>query len=81
MRVLSAHFWHSEGWTPKNESLMEAIVKQMRTTKHPWLRACDADMSPEDFKKSLPFQSRHGISTFRSKGPNGEHFFKELTFV
>ena len=34
MRVLSVvvYFWHSEGWTPRNEALMEAVVKQVRTT-------------------------------------------------
>ena len=41
---------------------------------------CDANMCPEDFEKKPVFQSRHvfieapgeGVSTFRSKGPNGE---------
>ena len=36
------NFWHSESWTPRNEALMEAVVKQVRTTRHPWLIACDA---------------------------------------
>ena len=79
---LSVYFWHSEGWTPRNEALMEAVDKQVRTTRHPWLIACDANMCPEDFKKSPWFRSRHmftkapgeGVSTCRSKGPNGEFF-------
>ena len=28
-------------------------MKRARISKHPWLVACDADMSPEDFEKSL----------------------------
>ena len=26
MRVFSVSFWHSEGWTPRNEALMEAVM-------------------------------------------------------
>ena len=55
---------------------LEAVVKQVRTTRHPWLIACDANMCPEDFKKDLWFKNRHlfieasggGISACRSKG-------------
>ena len=27
MRVLSVYFWHSEGWTPRNEALLEGSVE------------------------------------------------------
>ena len=33
--VFSVYFWHSEGWTPWNEALLEAVVKQANTTRHP----------------------------------------------
>ena len=33
--------------------LLEAVLKQARTTRHPWLIACDANMDPEDFEQSL----------------------------
>ena len=56
LRVFSVLFCHSEGWTPRNEALLEAVLKQARTTGHPWLVACDANMCPEDFEKSLWFQ-------------------------
>ena len=49
------------------------------TTRHPWLIACDANMCPKDFEKSLWFQRNrmHVVapkeaSTCRSKGPKGE---------
>ena len=81
MRVFYVYFWHSEDWTPRNEALMEAVVKQVRATRHPWLTACDTNMYPEDFKKRA-FGSKAGtcssrrqekvLSTCRSKGPNGE---------
>ena len=45
MRVFSAYIWHSEGWTPRNEPLMEAVLK----------RARNANMSPVDFEKSFGF--------------------------
>ena len=41
-RVFSVYFSYSEGWTPRNEALLEAVLKQARTTRHPWLIACDA---------------------------------------
>ena len=43
--------WHTEGWSPRDEAILEAVLKRARTTKHPWLIACDAKMSPEDFEK------------------------------
>ena len=61
--------------------LMEAVVKLARTTRYPWLVACDANMNPKDFKKSLWFKKKRcmfmkapeeGITTERSKGPDVE---------
>ena len=76
LRVFSVYFWHSEGWAPRNEALLEAVLKQARTTRHPWLIACDANTCPEDFVKGLWFQREHmhvvapkKASTSRSKGP------------
>ena len=51
LRIFSVYFWHSEGWSSRNEVLLEAVLKRTRTTKRPWLIACDANMSPEDFEK------------------------------
>ena len=31
----SVYFWHSEGWTPRNEALPEAVLKRARVTRHP----------------------------------------------
>ena len=28
LRVFSVYFWHLEGWTPRNEALLEAVLKQ-----------------------------------------------------
>ena len=53
---VSPYLLHSEGWTPRNEALLQAVLKQARTTRHPWLLAWDANMCPEDFEKSLWFQ-------------------------
>ena len=58
LRVFSVYFWHSEGWTLKNEALLEAFLKQAKTTRYPWLIACDANMCSEDFEKSLPEKKR-----------------------
>ena len=46
MRVFSVYFWHSDGWTSRNEALLEAVLKRARVTRHPWLVACDADIEP-----------------------------------
>ena len=56
LRVFSVYFWHSEGCTPRNEASFETVVKQVKITRHPWLIACDANMCPADFEKSLCFQ-------------------------
>ena len=64
----------TKGWTPRNEAL-----KRARTTKHPWLVACGADMSQVDFEKSHRFRKDRmhvivpeGASTCRSKSAKGE---------
>ena len=54
--MFAAYFWHTEGWSPRCEAILEAVLKRARTTKHPWLIACDANMSPEKFEKSLWFR-------------------------
>ena len=66
-----------EGWTPRNEALMEAMVEQARTTRHPWLMAHDANVDRDNFKKNLWFKEQcmtiaapeEGTSTCRSVGP------------
>ena len=52
LRFFSVCFWLSEGWTPRNETLSEAVVKRVEVTRYPWLIACDANMCPEDVEKS-----------------------------
>ena len=77
--VFSVYSWHSEFCTPRNEALFEAVVKQVKATRHPWLIACDANMCPEFSEKCLWFQSGQmfvaapkDASTCRSKGSKGE---------
>ena len=53
LRIFSVYLWHAEGWSSRNEALQEAVLKRTRTTRHPWMIACDANMSPEDSKKTL----------------------------
>ena len=84
----SVYFWHSEGWTPRNEALLEAVLKRTRTTKHPWLMACDANMSPEDFEKNFWFRkdqmhviAPEGVSTCWSKKMPKENGWKRYMTV
>ena len=49
-RVISVYFWQSEGWTPRNETLLEAVSKRARVIRHLWVVACDADVSPVGFE-------------------------------
>ena len=79
MRMFAACFWHTEGWSPRNEAIQEAVLKRARTTKHPRLMASDADVSPEDFEKSFWFRkdqmhviAPEGVSTCRPKNAEGE---------
>ena len=79
LRIFSVYFWHSEGWTPRNEAILEAVLKRAGTMKHPWLIAYDANMNPEDSEKSLWFRkdqmhviAPEGVSTCRSKNAKGE---------
>ena len=48
LRIFSVYFWHSDA---ENEAILEAVLKRARTTKHPWLIACGANISPEDSEK------------------------------
>ena len=74
LRIFSVYCWHSEGWSSRNEALLEAVLKRTRTTNYPWLTACHANMSPEDFEKKLWFRKERmcviapeGVSTCRSR--------------
>ena len=70
--VFAVYFWQSEGWTPRNEALLEAVVRQTKSPD-PWLVACDANMCPEDFEKSLWSEGTpEEASTCRSKSPKAE---------
>ena len=86
-RVFAVYFRHSEGCTPRNEALMEAIVKQARITRHLWLFACDANMDPENVKKStryrhqLMFIEAPRISTCRSTGSSGDPIERTSYYV
>ena len=78
MRIVASYFWHTEGWTARDEAILEAVLKRTRATKHPWLIACDANMSPVDFEKSIWFRTDQthviapeGVSTCRSKNAKG----------
>ena len=60
MRVFSENIWHSEGWTPRNEALMGAVVKQVRIS--------------DNFKKILWFEagtcsSRRQVKASQPAGP------------
>ena len=88
LRVFSVYFRHSESWTPRNEALLEALVRQAKVTRHLWLVACDASMCPENLKKSLWFQRERmhvvaskEVSTCRSKGAEGERIERTHDYV
>ena len=43
---------------------LKQFLKRTRTTKHPWLIACDANMTPEDFEKK-PLVSKRANANVR----------------
>ena len=51
LRVFDVYTWYPQGWTARNEALMEAMVKQSVATRHPWFVACDAHMDPGIFQQ------------------------------
>ena len=80
VRVFAMYSLHSEGWTPRSETLVEAVVEHARTAGHPSLVTCYANVTSEGLKKSLWSKERcmftevpeERMSTCRSKGPCGE---------
>ena len=88
MRIFAAYFWHTEQWTPRNEGILEAVLKRARARKHQWLVACDANMSPVDFEKGLWCRkdqmhvvAPEGASTCRSTSAKGEWVEKVYDYV
>ena len=47
------------------------MLNRARTTKHPWLMASDADMSLDDFEKSLWFR-KDQMHVIREEGEEDE---------
>ena len=43
-------------------------MKKAKATRHLWLVACDANMSPEDFEKSMWFQREADVYVVDSEG-------------
>ena len=85
VRVFSVYFCHSEGWI---RALLEAVAKQAHTTRHSWLVACNANMCPEDFERSLLFRRErmHVVapkeaSTCKSEGSKGEWIERTYDYV
>ena len=86
MWVVAKCFWYSAGRTPRHEALMDAVVKQARATGHPRMVSCNANMSAEEFGRSLWYQNRHmcikgGVSTCRAKRSNGEMIERTYDYV
>ena len=54
LRIFSVYFWHSDA---ENEAILAAVLKRARTTKHPWLIACGANISPQDSEKRQWFRN------------------------
>ena len=47
--MFAVFFWHSEGFTARNEFMMQGGVEQIAGERSPWLIACDAKMEPCQF--------------------------------
>ena len=56
--IFAVYAWRPDWWTPRNEALVDAVVKQARTTRHPWLVACDANMDSKKFRRNACSFSR-----------------------
>ena len=54
--VFADYFWESEGWTRRNEALLEAVIWRTRRDRYPWLITCDANMERETFQKRCRFR-------------------------
>ena len=47
IHCLSAYFWCSEGASPRNLELLQAIAQTIRALRGPWLLAADFNMEPQ----------------------------------
>ena len=48
-QVFTVYFWHSDGWSVRNETLMSTVLKRVANTRSHWTTACDANMDPTEF--------------------------------
>ena len=89
MRVFSVYFWHSEGWIPRNEAMLEAVLKRELPDILGWWHV--TVIWPQwnlKKKKKLWFQRNrmHVVapekaSTWRSKSAKGEWIEKVYDYV
>ena len=56
LRVFAVYSLDFEGWTPRNEAFLEAVIRRTRRDRYPWLIACDANMEPETFQLRCRFR-------------------------
>ena len=57
MRIFAASFWHTVEWTPRNEAILETVLKRTRTTK--------ASMDPRRFRKTFGFERSNARDSTR----------------
>ena len=70
LRVFSVYFWYSEAWTPRNEALLEAVMKRVKVSRYSWLVACDAEhVSRRIWKESLVPKGEDALWWPRKKRP------------
>ena len=51
LAIFSVCFYHSEGWTERNQQLLEALGDEVRKCAGLWVIGGDFDMEPENFEQ------------------------------
>ena len=66
--VMSAYFWHSEGWSQRNQILMGAIIDVVRSLDCMWVLAGDFIMEPDLLQAHYQYGDLAGLLVRPDRG-------------
>ncbi len=59
--VLSAYFWHSEGWSCRNQALTRQMVLIVQSIDCPWVLSADFNMEPDELQSHELYDELRGL--------------------
>ena len=68
MAIISAYFWHSEGWSCRNQAIMSQIITIVRRLGCLWVLGADFNMEPDELQSHELYDELRGLLVAPGRG-------------